>query len=344
MGTLSKYLEALDAYNLPIHMPVKMTHENAKLSLDYDTDGLTKGLSTPIWDMLNRGGKKWRGSLTLLTADLFGHYPWDDILPLAHAIEMIHAGSLMLDDIEDSSEMRRGKPCTYKLYGIDRAVNSGSYLYFLPLKMILGADIPTKAKHQIFRDYTEEMNIIHFGQCSDIEWNNSDYIPSQDQYLRMISNKTSVLARLATKFALRVVNPDNKITKAIISHAENIGIAFQIWDDIINLESEEYAKGRSYLGEDITEGKKTLIIIKTLEESKEKAPRLREILKLKTKDLTLVNEALGIIKSTESINYCKKFAENLLNESWNKLSGIFDESTARDNLHFLTFQLINRKS
>jgi geranylgeranyl pyrophosphate synthase len=340
-NTFSSYFAILEKFKLIDYLPRSITLENMNLTGDYDTNSLTNGLSNPIWDMIDRGGKNWRAALCIITAQLFD-CPLEKVLPLAWCLEIIHAGSLICDDIEDNSEKRRGKPCTHKLFGLDRALNAGNFMYFLPLRIIMDCDMPKDIIYKLIEDYKDEMINIHLGQCTDIEWNKSDIIPSQSQYIRMVTNKTSVLCRLAVKFPIRLSAPGDGVEQALIQHAENLGVSFQIWDDIINLESEEYAKGRSYLGEDITEGKKTLIIIRALQQSG--SDRLQKILALKTKDLNLVKEALDIIKQTDALDYCKKFAESLLAESWDNIQKTLPASEAKENLYYLSFKLINRKS
>ena len=341
--SLSKYSKLLETYNISHHFPRVITPSFMDLSSDFDIAALNAGLATPIYDMFDRGGKNWRSTLCLITSQLF-NLPMEPIVPLAHVVEMIHTGSLICDDIEDKSEKRRGKPCTYKIFGIDRALNSGNFLYFFPLSIILKAQASDKIQQALVKDYSDEMINLHLGQCTDIEWNNSDVVPREDQYLRMVSNKTSVLARLGVKFALRFANQSEKVNAAVIRHAESIGISFQIWDDIINLESEEYAKGRSYLGEDITEGKKTLIVLKALEMLPSEAGRLREILMLKTNNLGMVGEALEIIRRSGALDYCKKFAEDVVKNSWKDVEQHLSDGEAKDDLFHISFKLINRKS
>ena len=342
-GSFSRYSKLLENNDFSTYLPRIMNHENMRLSVDHDTDALTTGLSSPIFDMLDRGGKHWRSTLCLITSQLFG-CPTEPIIPLAQAIELIHAGSLICDDIEDKSEKRRGKPCTYKIFGIDRALNAGNFLYFYPLRMITSMKASEETKNLILRDYSDEMVHIHLGQCTDIEWNNSGVIPTEAQYLCMVSNKTAVLARLAVKFALRLCAQTEQINSALIRHAENIGISFQIWDDIINLESEEYAKGRSYLGEDITEGKKTLIVIKALENKSKSSERLKEIINLRTNDNELIGEALRIIKESGAVGYCKNLAEKMIETSWKDIEGQIPDNEAKQDLFHLSFMLINRKA
>ena len=98
----------------------------------YNLEPLNKAIADPIWDMLDRGGKRWRPALFLLICEAFGKES-DYCLDFTIIPEVIHNGTLVIDDIEDSSELRRGKPCTYKIFEMDIAVNAGNAMYYLPL-------------------------------------------------------------------------------------------------------------------------------------------------------------------------------------------------------------------
>src|SRR3989344_2699159 len=89
-----------------------------KTAYRYSLEAATKSLSEPIWDLLDRGGKRWRPALFMMVAEALGADA-KKYLDLVVPVEIIHNGSLMIDDIEDSSETRRGKPCTYKIFGSD---------------------------------------------------------------------------------------------------------------------------------------------------------------------------------------------------------------------------------
>jgi len=98
----------------------------------FNMEALNKAISEPIWDILDRGGKRWRPALFLLVCEALGKKA-EDYLDFAIIPEVIHNGTLIIDDIEDASDLRRGKPCTYKVYGMDIAVNAGNTMYYLPL-------------------------------------------------------------------------------------------------------------------------------------------------------------------------------------------------------------------
>jgi len=103
--------------------------------LQCDLEALNKCLFEPIWNLLDRGGKRWRSTLLLLIAECLGKSV-EYILDFVVISEIIHNGTLIVDDIEDDSEFRRGQPCLHKITGVDIAVNVGNFMYFLPLRVL----------------------------------------------------------------------------------------------------------------------------------------------------------------------------------------------------------------
>ncbi len=137
----------------------------------YNLEPLNKAIATPIWDMLDRGGKRWRPALFLLICETLGKNPdyWVDfsIIP-----EVVHNGTLVIDDIQDSSELRRGKPCTYKIFGLDISVNVGNAMYYLPFLTLMQKTVklPKEVLCDIYEIYVQEMINLSMGQAMDIAW------------------------------------------------------------------------------------------------------------------------------------------------------------------------------
>ena len=102
----------------------------------YNLATLNSAVADPIWEFLDRGGKRWRPTLFLIVCEALGEDP-EKFVDLAMIPEVIHNGTLMVDDIEDASEYRRGKPCTHRIYGLDIAINAGNAMYYLPLLPLL---------------------------------------------------------------------------------------------------------------------------------------------------------------------------------------------------------------
>jgi geranylgeranyl diphosphate synthase type I len=170
----------------------------------YNLEPLNKAIADPIWDMLDRGGKRWRPGLFLLICEALGKEA-DYCLDFSIIPEVIHNGTLVIDDIEDSSELRRGKPCTYKLFQTDIAVNAGNAMYYLPLLPLMTqrAKLAPEMERDVYEVYVQEMINLSMGQAMDIAWHrdlaNADNLDESD-YLQMCAYKTGTLAEWQQKW------------------------------------------------------------------------------------------------------------------------------------------------
>lgn len=311
-------------------------------------EALNQAMAQPLWDFLERGGKRWRPALFLLVIEALGEDS-KKFLDFAIIPEVIHNGTIMADDVEDDSTFRRGKPCTHRIFGIDIAVNTGNAMYFLPLlTLIKNKDkLPPKTFNKIYEIYTKEMINLSLGQAMDIAWHrglaNADLI-TEAQYLQMCAYKTGTLARMAAKMAAVLANADENAAEKLGRFAETVGIAFQIQDDILDLTSEEFAEKKGGRGQDITEGKKTLMIIRTLEKAEPSdKERLKEILKMHTTEQGVREEAISIMQKYGSIDYAKQFARNLLQQSWKEIDKLLPPSDAKEKLRAFARYLVERK-
>ena len=137
----------------------------------YTFEPLNKAIADPIWDMLDRGGKRWRPAFFLLICEALGQKS-DYCLDFSIIPEVIHNGTLVIDDIEDSSEIRRGKPCTHKIFQIDIAINAGNAMYYLPLLPLMAQreKLSPEMQRDIYEVYVQEMINLSMGQAMDIAW------------------------------------------------------------------------------------------------------------------------------------------------------------------------------
>jgi len=313
----------------------------------YNFEALTKALAEPIWDFLDRGGKRWRPALFFLILEALGKDP-DEYADFAIIPEIVHNGTLMVDDVEDASELRRGKPCTYKIYGLDIAINAGNSMYYLPLLPLIErrTALPAEKLARIYEIYVEEMIKLSLGQAMDIAWHrgiaNADNIDEKD-YLQMCAYKTGTLARMSAKIAAVLGDADGKLVEELGNFAESIGIAFQMQDDILDLTSNEFVEKKGGRGQDVTEGKRSLVVIHTLKKANDvDGRRLIGILNMHTSDQTLKDEAIAIMQKYGSIEYVKDFAKQVVRENWKRVEGLFPKSEAREKLNAFAMFLIER--
>jgi len=301
-----------------------------------------------MYDLLDRGGKRWRPVLVFLIAEALGGKR-EVAMPMAYLCEIVHNGTLCVDDIEDDSKMRRGKPCLHLIYNVDVAINAGNAMYFFPLaelrtmreKGILSAETLVRA----YELYGEEMINLHLGQGLDIWWHGNRGKPNEQTYLQMCAYKTGVLARLSARLAALLSGANEDTIKRVGIFAEAIGVAFQIQDDLLNIAGgEEFAAKIAVVGEDIHEGKRTIMVLHAFEHApKDKAKRLEEILNLHTNDEALIKEAIQIMKDAGSLPYAEGVARKLVDDAWKAVEPHLPNNAAKEKLKLFADYLITRK-
>ncbi|HKZ93225.1 MAG TPA: polyprenyl synthetase family protein [Candidatus Bathyarchaeia archaeon] len=314
---------------------------------DFNIEALDKAIASPIWDFLDRGGKRWRPSLFLLVVEALGKDS-KNLQDFAIIPEVIHNGTIMIDDIEDDSELRRGKPCTHKLFGLDVAINAGNSMYYLPLlTLILNRDkIGAEKLSRIYEIYIRDMINLSLGQAMDIAWHkglaDTDKL-TETQYMQMCAYKTGTLARMAAEIASVLCEASSDTVERLGRFAEALGIAFQIQDDVLDLTSKEFAAKKGGRGQDITEGKRSLILIHTLEKAKlADKKRLDAILKMHTDDQKLKDEAIQIMKQYGSIEYARQFAKKLVTGSWEEVDRLLSPCEGKEKLKAFADYLVER--
>jgi geranylgeranyl pyrophosphate synthase len=311
----------------------------------YTTAAVQKTLADPVHDFLGRGGKRWRPALFLLFTEALGGDP-KKVRDFTVTLEMLHEGSIMVDDIEDNSDMRRDKPCTHKLFGVDVAINAGNFMYFLafaPL-MKLSDKFPEKTVIRAYDAAIEEMIRIHYGQGTDIAWHNgladADNVAEQE-YLQMCAYKTGVLSRLTARLAVIFAGGSVELEEKLGRFSESIGVAFQIQDDILNVAPTK-GWGKE-VGDDINEGKRTILVIHTLRKATPSdRKRLIEILSMHTKDRKLIDEAIAIMRKYGAIEYAKGFARDMVKKAWVEVEPLLPKNPAKEKIRAFADFLVER--
>jgi len=310
-------------------------------------EALNKGVAEPIWEILDRGGKRWRPALFLLICEALGADS-DDCLDFAIIPEVVHNGTLIVDDLEDSSELRRGKPCTYKIYGVDIAVNAGNAMYYLPLLPLMEkkARLPSEMLRDIYEVYVQEMINLSLGQAMDITWHrgiaDADNL-KEAAYLQMCAYKTGTLARMSAKISAVLAGASKELVEKLGCFAESIGVAFQMQDDVLDLTGQEFAEKKGGVGQDITEGKRTLMVIHTLKNaSAAERKRLVEILNMHTSDQKLRDEAIALMRKYRAIEHVTATANRIVEGSWGEVDKLLPASEAKEKLKAFAEFLIKR--
>lgn len=147
-------------------------------------------------------------------------------------VGMLHNASLLIDDIQDSSPLRRGAPSAHTVFGTASTINSANYVYFQAMQLL--STLPPQAIPAALQIYCEELLNLHRGQGLDLYWRDTLTLPTESAYLKMVSNKTGGLFRLAIRLMGVVSNCSFDFSPLI----EKLGLIFQIRDDYKNLVSD----------------------------------------------------------------------------------------------------------
>ena len=246
-----------------------------------------KNLYEPIDYILNLGGKRLRPILALLACDLFGGKV-TKALDAALAIEMFHNFSLIHDDIMDAAPLRRGKTTVHKKWNINTGILSGDALLVWAKQLLESYNGEQyKSLNMLFTKTALE---VCEGQQYDFDFETT-FDVNVDQYLKMITLKTAVLVAASLKFGATIASASQKDSEYIYAYGLNLGIAFQLQDDYLDVFGDEDF-GKQKAG-DIIENKKTFLFLKTLElannKDKEKLIKLYSIKELsegKIKEVT----------------------------------------------------------
>lgn len=206
-------------------------------------------------------GKMLRSTLNLLVFEaLTGGYK--EALPVAAALEMIHNFSLLHDDVEDNGTERRGRATVWTIWGKSRAINAGDFLFSMAFHCLHQLDTTTFAPETIltvFRQFSHTCGVLVAGQDADMRFEDRLDV-STDMYLEMISQKTAALIELAMVSGATLATSDQTIVNHYRQFAHNIGLAFQVRDDILGIWGEATETGKSTT-DDLRYKKKTLPII-----------------------------------------------------------------------------------
>ena len=302
-------------------------------SEDYDAASLSEAISRPVWGYLDAGGKRWRPALMLVTGAAFGVAP-ERLLDLAALCEMMHNATLLVDDVEDDSPKRRGRDAAHVTFGVDVAVNAGNALYFIPLAALsrTANDMSDAVALAVHRIVAEEMTRLHYGQALDIAWRSGCRAPTVGWYMRMCAFKTGALARMAVRMAVTVASAERSAADAVAQYAESIGVAFQIQDDILNITPSALSEGKGF-GEDIHEGKATLMVIHALANlPRDRADRLQAILREHTSDADTIRQAVAALEAAGSLEFARLKARELVTDAWSQASAALPKNRATDKL------------
>ena len=239
-------------------------------------------LYKPILYSMSGGGKRIRPTLLLLVCDAFGGR-LQDALPAAAAVEMFHNFTLLHDDIMDNAEVRRGKPSVYASWGDNVAILSGDAMMIYSYKIL--SESPSDKLSRIMNIFTTMALQVCEGQQYDMDFESLSKV-SVVEYMRMIELKTSVLLAGAAKIGAVIGNASKEDCRRIYRFALELGLAFQLQDDLLDSYGTQEELGKR-IGGDILEGKKTCLMLNAMSRATDED---REVLRSTHLDPSLSDE------------------------------------------------------
>ncbi|EEB76987.1 polyprenyl synthetase superfamily protein [marine gamma proteobacterium HTCC2148] len=282
--------------------------------------------------IVDAGGKRLRPLLVLLTAAAFGRCGPDQI-KFAAVIEFIHTATLLHDDVVDISSLRRGRPTANAEFGNAPSVLVGDFLYTRAFQLMVQL-----GDMDILTHMANTTNTIAEGEVLQlVRAGNAD--TTEQQYLDVITRKTAILFAAGCYGAATLCHQESSVCQGMHSFGLNLGIAFQMIDDILDYEGDPAAMGKN-VGDDLTEGKPTLPLIYTLEHgTKEEQALVRRAITEKTAED--IEQVLAAVQRCGALNYSKQQARKYHNLALAELAALPD-SPARASLQAVTALSINR--
>lgn len=227
------------------------------LKLDWERE--PKGLYAPIAYTLAAGGKRVRPQLAIIASQMFGGKD-EDVLPAALALEIFHNFTLLHDDVMDKAEVRRGRPTVHIQWNENTAILSGDQMMIEAYTQL--SKVPTHTLARVLQLFNQMATEICEGQQYDVDFEQKNNV-SIDEYLMMIRLKTSVLLANALQIGAYIAGATEEEQRALYQFGINIGLAFQIQDDILDVWGDPKTFGKA-IGGDIACNKKTFVYLQAM--------------------------------------------------------------------------------
>ena len=284
---------------------------------------------------LKTGGKRLRALLTLLSSKLCGYKKGGRDINLAACVELIHAATLMHDDVIDKAEIRRGEKTLNTIWGNQSSILVGDYLLSRCFEMMV-----EDGNLEVLRLLSSTSSEIAQGEILQLQ-HKGEIDMLEETYLKIISLKTASLFSATTKVGGILSNKDSKFKEALEFYGKNLGLTFQIADDTLDYNSELKLFGKK-IGNDFFEGKITLPIILLYQKVSElDKNKLKSFFNKEERKIDELEYVLDLIKKKKIIRECYVKAEHFINLASNSLS-VFENSEEKEILKNLTSFSIER--
>lgn len=286
--------------------------------------------------ILNSGGKRLRPLMLLLAAKTCG-YTGNKHINMACVIEYIHTATLLHDDVIDHAEVRRGNSSANKLWGNQSTILAGDFFFSKAFSIAIEA-----GDLKVLKVIATTAKLIAEGETFQVS-KTDDPLISEDDYLYIVKNKTAILLAAASRIGGMLGKVPEKTEKALEDYGLNLGIAFQIMDDVMDYYSNENDFGKT-IGKDFQEGSITLPFIAALKKSSpEDKAKLIETMQNKNRDSRELNDVINIINKYQGSSYAINIAKNYTKKAIVSLENIADQENRKPLIKLAEF-IMERKS
>jgi geranylgeranyl pyrophosphate synthase len=293
----------------------------------------------PAWDLLDRGGKRFRPAMVFLASECVGGRR-EDARGAAAAVELLHNMTLVHDDVEDESQLRRGKPCIHIKYGIPNAINVGDAMLIKVFEVANQSKIPQDRCHRLVSQIAKRAYDVTWGQAYEFSmWNRKEV--TENEVIRLLRNKTGALTGLSTEAGAIAGGGTEEQIRLLGDFGETLGIGFQIIDDVLNVSGDVKKYGKE-IGGDIREGKKTILaahLMKTANTTDRKT--FTRLLGKKNITRTETRKVIQLYEKYGSVAYATKQAENYQQSALKTLNAL-PASESRSKLFSIATFLVSR--
>ena len=313
---------------------------NARLvgSLDVMDD---KNLKAAMVHYPAAGGKRLRPLLASIVSEAVGGKA-DAAMPFGVALEMVHNFTLVHDDVMDEDDTRRGIKTVHAAYGIPMAILAGDAMFARAFEIVLESDVDDASAVALVDILARSVRLLAEGQQMDMDFEKKKTVAA-DEYLKMIERKTAVLYSAAAQGGAIVGGGTEAQQEALFEYGRLIGLGFQIWDDVLDLRSTQEAFGKPVLN-DIRNGKKTLIVVKALEELKgKKRSEFLAVLGKKAASEKELVAAKGLLEDIGAIDHADRVAAEFVAKAKDRLS-VLKDSTHKEALKAFADYMVTRKT
>jgi len=285
-----------------------------------------------------RTGKRLRPIFCLLACEACGGN-WEQALPAAAAVELLHNFSLIHDDIEDQDTTRRGRPTVWALWGIPQAINAGDALFalaHLALMRLTDRGLSAETVMAALRLFDQACLRLTEGQFLDIRFEQTETV-TPEEYLRMIEGKTAALLSAACELGALVAGASPVRREHLRTFGRHVGLAFQIQDDVLGIWGDPQQTGKP-VGSDLLSRKKTLPILHGLQHS----PPLRALLAQPRLEAGDVRQAIKWLEAAGSRAFAEGQARHHIERALTVLDTAGLEGPATESLRELVSHLLGR--